>query len=624
MSKVRILAIDDDQFFRKLYEGIMLSEGFFIKTVDNGKEGKDLLKKEAFDIVMVDMVMPDWDGIRTIEEIRKISPKQNIIMVTNSTDLETAVEAMKSGASEYILKPINSDQLLDTIRRLINRDQILLEHSKLVEESVENFEILSTYKKCLDILSINDYDKLIDAIVEAMSDETGAQKGLFWHMENSGKGEWKVLGKVSVTDMKNARLPVNYALWKNSVNDGAPFLWPSDGMGSLFVPVLNGENNSVVIQLYCKRGKRRFNERDIKTTAILSQSSETALKNAEKIRALEDSSIIDDNLRIYTFALFSHYIKKQFNIAARYRRPFSIVYLNIHNIKELTSSFGTDAVKEGIGRLVGRIMNVIRGSDIMSMKGEGEFFILLSETDYFGSIMAIKRIEDGIIGSKFISDGETSMLINLLITSVSYLKDGSNIDSLLTTAVQRTEALNESLFHRLDLPEKGLWESIEAIMSLDNESLSRENELSRARGIASVGGYPDFSNDFYADLCELFVDDVLSRPYLRGALFIGVDTVSPGTKLCKKIAAVNNLATRVFVIGKKGKGEWNIPNITPVYMKEKESPLNMIFFLNEETGYVFLGKKGKGKKVQSFHTSDLYLVEKLISRLRDHYLLQWI
>ena len=624
MSKARILAIDDDQFFRKLYEGIMLSEGFFIKTVDNGKEGKELLKKEEFDIVMVDMVMPGWDGIRTIEEIRKISPKQNIIMVTDSTDLETAVEAMKSGASEYILKPINSDQLLDTIKRLINRDQILQEHSKLVEESVENFEILSTYKKCLDILSINDYDKLIDAIVDAMSDETGAQKGLFWHMENSGKGEWRVLGKVSVSDMKNARLPVNYALWKNSVNNGLPFLWPSDGMGSLFIPVLKGENHSVVIQLYCKRGKRRFNDRDIKTTAILSQSSGLALKNAEKMRALEKSSIIDDNLMIYTFALFSHYLKKQLNIAARYRRPFSIIYLNIHNIDELANSFGADAVKEGISRIVGRIMNVISGSDILSMKVEGEFFVFLSETDYFGSIMAIKRIEDGITGSKFISDGETSMLVNLLMRSVTYLKDGSNVDSLLTAAVQRTEELNESLFHRIDLSGKGLWESVEAIMSLDNESLRKENELSRARGTASVAGCPDFSSDFYSDLCDLFVDEVLLRPYLRGALYIGVDTLSPDTKLCKKIAAVSNLATGVFLIGKKGKSEWNIPNITPVYMKEKETPLNMIFFINEETGYVFLGKKGKGKKLQTFHTSDIYLVEKLISRLRDHYLLQWI
>lgn len=624
MSKVKILAIDDDQFFRKLYEGIMLSEGFFIKTVDDGKKGIALLKEKDFDVVIVDMVMPDWDGIKTIEEIRKISPKQNVIMVTDASDLETAVEAMKSGASEYLLKPINSDQLLNSIRGLINKDQILMEHSKLIEESVENFEILSTYKKCLDLLSINDYDMLVDSVVNAMLAETGALKGLFWQMDNSGRGEWKVLGKASLEEMSQAKLPENYAPWKNSVNKGDPFLWPGDGVGSLFVPVLNNDKNSVVVQLCGKTGKRRFNDRDIKTTAILSQSSATALKNAEKMRALEDSSIIDDSLRIYTFTLFTHYLKKQFNIAARYRRPFSIVCLKIHNIDELSSSFGTDAVKNNISRLVGMIMNVIRGSDVMSMKVEGEFFILMSETDYFGSIMAIKRIEDGLSGSKYISDGETSMLVNLLIASVSYPRDGSDIDSLLTTAVQRVERLNESLFQRLDLSEKGLWESVEAIMSLDEGSLSEENELSSTRGELSAGGYADFPAGFYADLCDLFVDEVLLRPYLRGALFIGVDTVSPGTKFCKKISAAEKLATRVFVIGRKGKDEWNIPNITPVYLKEKEASLDMIFFLNEETGYVFLGKKEKGERPQSFHTSDIYLVEKLISRLRDHYLLQWI
>lgn len=621
MSKGSILAIDDDKFFRKLYEGIMLSEGFTINTSENGKNGIDLLKEQSFDVVIVDMIIPDWDGIKTIEEIRKVFPKQNIIMVTDAADLETAVEAMKSGANEYILKPFNNEQLVNTINRLINRDKIVLEHSKLMEESIENFEILSTHKKCIDILSHNEYNELVESIVCAMTAETGAQKGFLWQINLSAMSEAKVLGRVSVAVLKKAKLPVDNTSWKMRVKEGVPFLLPQGGQGSLFVPILSHDDDWTVAELSSKRGNRSFATRDLKTTAILASASKVALLNAEKIKELEESSIVDSNLKIYTFALFNHYLKKQFDTACRYGRPFSIVYMSVHNMDEMIESFGHEIVEDGIARLVGLVMNVIRDADVMSKKGEGEFYIHLSETDYFGSIMALKRIEDGIAGAKFVSDGETSMLINLALTSVSYRRDGSNIETLLNTARERSETLKESLFQRLELSEKGLWDSIDAILDEDfiKNSLNEKEESV----LGAAGVYPDFCSDFYGDLCPLLVDEVLLRPYLRGILFIGMEKISPGAGFCQKIAATEDLATRVFVLGKKGREKWNIPNVTPVYLKEKESPLDIIVFLNEETGYIFLGKKGK-KKYRSFHSSDIYLVEKIISRLRDHYLLQWI
>jgi hypothetical protein len=267
--------------------------------------------------------------------------------------------------------------------------------------------------------------------------------------------------------------------------------------------------------------------------------------------------------------------------------------------------------------VIERIKEVIRDSDVMGMKDEGEYGIILTETDYFGSIMAIKRIEDGIAGAKYVSDGESTMPIDLMLMSASCPRDGTNTKGLVRTVTRRMEEARESLFQRLDLSEKNFWESVEIIFDKCGRQEVKGPSLS-----GSV--YADFGDGFYEALLDSFVNEVLLRPHLRGVLFLGADTISPKEDYCRKIATVENLATRVFVVGKRGKEKWDIPNITPVYLKEGEVPANMVLFLNEETGYAFVGGSRKCDDCNSFHTSDIFLVEKLISRLRNHYLLQWM
>jgi hypothetical protein len=244
--------------------------------------------------------------------------------------------------------------------------------------------------------------------------------------------------------------------------------------------------------------------------------------------------------------------------------------------------------------------------------------MLLAETDYFGSIMALQRIEEGLTGFKYVSDGERSIALELLIMSASYPRDGADVDSMIANVTRKTEDVSESLFQHLDLVEKGFWESVAVLFKHSRKAPA----IKEAEVPPYV--YETFHSDFYGDLLSCFADEVTLRPFLRGVLFVGVDTISPDTEFCKKIAATEGLATRVFLVGKRGDKEWNIPNITPVYLSEKEKPIRMILSLNEEAGYAFLGLQGRGKRLNAFHTPDIVLVEKLITKLREHYLLQWI
>ncbi|MBE9537194.1 MAG: response regulator [Proteobacteria bacterium] len=618
MSRGNILVIDDEKFFRTLYEEVLTPEGYVVCTAESGKMALNLLREQSFDVVLADMVMPEWDGIRTMEEIKKLRPDQEVIIVTHVSALETAIEAMKSGASDYIMKPIVNEDLFYSIRRLLKRQKVLEEHARLVEENIEFFEILSTYKRCLDILSNNRYGRLVDVIVEGMMVETGATRGAFWTSDGGSDGNWKCEGTTSEETKEATRLPADDKLWQEKVKEGMPFTWPQESNDLFFVPLMPHAGKIGVVELSSKRGKRSFDERDLKISGVLAEFSQVALNNAFTLNESEDSSFKNEDYGVYTFSFFKDYLAKQIYVASRYNRPFSIVCLKIDNWKTVTESFSVSVVRSSIRKLIAKVLGVLRDSDVVAYDKNGLFYMLLAETDYFGSIMALQRIEDGLAGFKYVSDGERSIPLEQLTMSASYPRDGADIESMIANVTRKAEDVSESLFQHLELVEKSFWESVASLFKHSRKAPAIKNFE------VPPYVYETFHGDFCKDLLSCFADEVTLRPSLRGVIFVGVDTISPDTDFCKKIAAAEGLATRVFLVGKRGDKEWDIPNITPVYLDEKEKPVQMILSLTEEAGYVFLGLKGKDSRLSAFHSPDIVLVEKLITKLRDHYLLQWI
>ncbi|MDH3976408.1 MAG: response regulator [Deltaproteobacteria bacterium] len=624
MSKKRLLVIDDEKFFRELYEGILASEDFTVIAVEGGREALELIREESFDVIIADMVMPGWDGIRTIREIRKVSPDQDIIIVTHVSEIEAAVEAMKNGASDYILKPINREDLLYALNRVVKRQKILVEHSRLLQESVDLFEVLSIYKKCLKILSINDFTALMNYVTEAMAEETGSKEAYFWLSYSGLEAGWIIKASLGGSDQRaGKKLPLQDEEWQKGVRAGVPFFRSQGKVNSFFVPFLLQDRVVAVVELSSKRGGQKYDDRDFKFAGIVAEFSQLALNNARKLTSLEDSSLLDKNFGVYSYKFFLETFNKQIFTASRYRRPFSVAVIKIDNLDELKKNFAATQVKNSITGIIEKISDAIRHSDILAGIGEREFYLLLPETDYFGSIMAVKRMEEAIAGVKYVSDGISSSSVEVLTVSASFPRDGVHMDTLMNSVNKRADELRNNLFLKLDLVDKKYWEAVDTLIN-GSETLSPL--MDTCGGICSAAApyiYSDMDDTFYFRLRDLFVNEIISRPFLRGVLFLGAEQISPNDEFCKKIGQADNLTMRIFVIGKRGSEQWNIPNITPVYLKEGEAFFNTILFLNEEAGYAYYGQKNYNSYT-SFHTSDLYTVEKLISKLRDHYLLQWI
>jgi DNA-binding NtrC family response regulator len=123
-----ILIVDDEQIIRESASFILRKEGFEVDEAPNGRAAYEMCVGKAYDLVITDLEMPEMKGIELLTKIREMSPQTIVLIITAYGSLETAISALRQGASDYLLKPIEFDELTMKIQRL-------LEHRKLVWEN---------------------------------------------------------------------------------------------------------------------------------------------------------------------------------------------------------------------------------------------------------------------------------------------------------------------------------------------------------------------------------------------------------------------------------------------------------------------------------------------------------
>ncbi len=157
MSGVRILVVDDEMIVCESCKRILEEEGYEVETALSGKEAFDKMKVSPFDIVITDLKMPGIDGMEVLRTFRKEYPDLIIIMITGFSTVETAVEAMKLGAFDYIPKPFTPDEVSIVVKKAIEKKNLMLENVYLRQELQEKYgfhNIVGKSKKMQEIYRV--------------------------------------------------------------------------------------------------------------------------------------------------------------------------------------------------------------------------------------------------------------------------------------------------------------------------------------------------------------------------------------------------------------------------------------------------------------------------------------
>lgn len=126
MKNLTILIVDDDPVIRRLLQQRLAREHHQVSTAENGQVAESLLEQHYYDVVLTDLMMPNsLDGIAVLELVKQRHPKTEVVLITAHSSVDSAVEAMKKGATDYLEKPINFDELFLRLDKIANLQTIL-------------------------------------------------------------------------------------------------------------------------------------------------------------------------------------------------------------------------------------------------------------------------------------------------------------------------------------------------------------------------------------------------------------------------------------------------------------------------------------------------------------------
>jgi two-component system response regulator AtoC len=156
-EKIKILAADDEEPFRRLLKKELARKGFMVETAADGRTALNLLKEKVFDVVLLDIVMPGMDGLALMKKLKADPASPAIVVLTGKATIETAVEAMKNGAYDYLTKPYKLDELVIVVNRAYEYGRLSMKNRLLQQELVRKespVEFVGRSRQLREILSL--------------------------------------------------------------------------------------------------------------------------------------------------------------------------------------------------------------------------------------------------------------------------------------------------------------------------------------------------------------------------------------------------------------------------------------------------------------------------------------
>ncbi len=295
----RILVVDDERVIREILAEFLTLEGFSVNIVEDGEKALTELRLHPYDLLITDLKMPRLSGLQLLEKVEAERLGVLTVLMTGFGTVETAIEAMKKGAYDYLLKPFKVEEVIHVVRRALYRQRLQAENIRLREA-------LTIYKVSEAIALSQDIEKIFDVILRAAIDEAKADVATL-HLLDPRTGDYAERVKLMAADSTSPGLPSPaFPILTQQFAQGTPILAHGGKAGRFFteqrapaelssfvaVPLQVRGTMVGVLNVFSFTSSKKFDEGHRKMLSVLASRAASAIDNARlygELRASNDS-----------------------------------------------------------------------------------------------------------------------------------------------------------------------------------------------------------------------------------------------------------------------------------------------------------------------------------------------
>jgi two-component system cell cycle response regulator len=439
----KILIVEDDRFFREVFSQLLRSDGYEVDTATSPEEALGLLHENRYEIVVSDLVMPGMNGLDLLSHVKQHDPDIDVILVTGHADVETAISALKNGARDYLIKPINHEEFKHAISLCFDQRRLLNENTEL-KSLVHLFQVGQTISNCLDL------DRLCALTVDSLAKEVGCVRvlGLFPDSEcrltlsevrGFSEEEGSKLAELIAPDcLRYEGKTCDVKRLDNffSAGHGQSESLPA-GLEEALVLFIRSRTTvqGVVIIFNNHVGAFQSGVNHKNLNFILDQCS-LAFENATRYATAKNLLYIDELTGLFNYRYLDIALDREIRRAERYDSSVTVIFVDLDLFKNINDKHG-HLVGSRVLKEVGRLLKeAVREVDLVIRYGGDEYTIILVETNASGGALVAERIRSAIENHTFLSEEGYGIRLTACLGFATCPEDTKSKQELLDVADQ--------------------------------------------------------------------------------------------------------------------------------------------------------------------------------------------
>jgi diguanylate cyclase (GGDEF)-like protein len=382
----RILIVEDDRFFREMFSDQLKREGYEVNSASCGADALRMLTEHSYALVITDLVLPDINGMEILSRVRESDPTIDVIMVTGNANLESAIFALKHGARDYLIKPVNPDEFRHSVAQCLEQRRLLDENEEL-KNMLNLFQASQTIAGCLEL------DRIYHLLVDAVAREIGVSRSIGLFLEDNLLMVKEVKGmtagaaeyyRETILAHVTKQMPRSHMMTRIRLHGAPPSSDESDA-GIREVCLIFARNKDAlqgIIAVFNDPGARLpdFHTRK-KNILFLMEQAALAFENAETYSHAKDMLFIDDLSGLFNYRYLEVALDRELKRAERYASHLSILFLDMDAFKQVNDTHGHLVGSRVLKEMGALLKKSVREVDVVIRYGGDEYTIILVETN---------------------------------------------------------------------------------------------------------------------------------------------------------------------------------------------------------------------------------------------------